>query len=121
MRRRKEQRLTAADRGDERVVPVVEGKGEGAMDSAADAMRSDDEQYGFTAGTDQTERAGNPERSVEPLQSGLRAFGDIGAADQGLEETKPRRRIELGFGNTGFDVCAYGRHGTVSVRTVPFT
>src|SRR5207248_390226 len=95
--------------------------GEGGLDIAADAMRADDEQDGFAGRTEQTERARHPERFVEPLQSGLRAFGDISAADQGLEKTKPRGRIELSFGKTGVDVCAHGRHGSVSVRTVPLT
>ena len=86
-----EGRFAIVERGDERVVPVVERHGETRGGRAGEPLRADGEERLLAGRLQQAERREEAKNLTEPLQRVLRAVGDVAPADEGFEQPHPGR------------------------------
>ena len=58
---------------------------------------------------------------MEPLESGLSALREVGAAHQRFEQPEARGVVGFAAGETGLAVHAQARHADVRIGTRPFS
>ena len=87
----KEGRFAIVERGDERVVPVVERHGETRGGRPGKPLRAHGEERLLAGRLQQADRREEAKNLTKPLQRVLRTVGHLAPADEGFEQTHPGR------------------------------
>ena len=90
-----EGRFAVVERGDERVVPVVERHGKTRGGRAGEALRAHGEERLLAGRLQQADRRGKAKNLAQPLQGVLRTVGDVAPADERFEQAHPGRQQRI--------------------------